>query len=362
MDSEIQVKDIDDRVEPEGPPVVDLNQATAEELETLAGIGPALARRIVSYREERGGFRSPEELTDVPGVGRAAYEQVAERLTITPPEAPPPQIFEQAPLVEAPEAALALPETLAPQEVPSPEAEEAGPEEAHIPLEEEAVSEEEHIPLEEEVVPEEEHVPLEEEVVSEEEHVPPEEEAPAAEETPAPPAVEPAALPPAPAPPRLPSALAWLGAALVGALLGMALALLVLYGINGALDVSGSHAVIGVQNQLDSLAAEMDFLQGEIDGLDRRLKTLEGLTARMEKAESAVDALRQETADLDGRANALEGELAGVSEGLSEVQAQSERVTTFFSQLQALLQDVFGDEAAVEPAPESPVETPTPTQ
>ena len=336
MDSEIQVKEIDDRVEPEGPSVVDLNQATAEELETLAGIGPSLARRIVSYREERGGFRSPEELTDVPGIGRAAYEQVAERLTITPPEAPPPPIFEEAPLVEAPEAAPALPEPLAPQEVPSPEAEEAVPEEAHIPLEEEIVSEEEHIPLEE--------------------------VAPAAEETPAPPAVEPAALPPAPAPPRLPSALAWLGAALVGALLGMALALLVFYGINGALDVSGSHAVIGVQNQLDSLAAEMDFMRGEIDGLDQRLKTLEGLTARMEKAEFAVDTLRQETADLDGRANALEGELAGVSEGLSEVQAQSERVTTFFSQLQALLQDVFGDEAAVEPAPESPAETPTPTQ
>ena len=336
MDSEIQVKEIDDRVEPEGPSVVDLNQATAEELETLAGIGPALARRIVSYREERGGFRSPEELAAVPGIGRAAYEQVAERLVVTPPEAPPPPIFEEAPLVEAPEAALGLTEPPAPQEVPPLEAEE--------------------------VVPEEEHIPLEEEVVSEEEHIPLEEEAPAAEETPAPPAVEPAAPPPAPAPPRLPSALAWLGAALVGALLGMALALLVFYGINGALDVSGSHAIIGVQNQLDSLAAEMDFLQGEIDGLDQRLKTLEGLTARMEKAESAVDALRQETADLDGRANALEGELAGVSEGLSEVQAQSERVTTFFSQLQALLQDVFGDGAAVEPAPESPVETPTPTQ
>jgi competence ComEA-like helix-hairpin-helix protein len=362
MDSEIQVKETDDRVESEGPSVVDLNQATAEELETLAGIGPALARRIVAHREERGGFRSLEELTDVPGIGRAAYEQVAERLTITPPEAPPPSTFEEAPLVEAPEAALGLPEPLAPQEMPSPEAEEAVPEEEHIALEEEVVSEEEHIPLEEEVVPEEEHIPLEEEVVSEEEHIPLEEEAPAAEETPAPPAVEPAAPPPAPAPPRWPSTLAWLGAALVGALLGMALALLVFRGINGALDVSGSHAVIDVQNQLDSLAAEMDFLQGEIDGLDQRLKTLEGLTARMEKAESAVDALRQETADLDGRANALEGELAGISEGLSEVQAQSERVTTFFSQLQALLQDVFGDEAAVEPTPESPVETPTPTQ
>ena len=103
-------------------------------------------------------------------------------------------------------------------------------------------------------------------------------------------------------------------------------------------------------------------LAGEVDGLRQRLDTLEGLTARMEKAESAVDTLRQEMEALDQQADTLESELASVSEDLSTMQAQAQQVTTFFDRLQALLKEIFGDEAAVGPTPESPVETPTPTQ
>ena len=80
MEPEAQIKGLDDRAELEGPPVLDLNQATVEDLQTLGGIGPALAQRIVAYRAEQGGFGSPEELTAVPGVGRAAYERLAGRL------------------------------------------------------------------------------------------------------------------------------------------------------------------------------------------------------------------------------------------------------------------------------------------
>lgn len=330
MDPETQVEELDELAEPEGPSVVDLNQATAEELETLAGIGPSLAQRIVAYREEQGNFRSPDELTAVPGIGRAAYEQLTDRLIVVPPETPP--ATGEAPLAEAPEAALPPPEEAA--------VEAAGPPETPpIPQAKEEAMEEERIPGTEEVFP--------------------------AEEVSAPPRAETAAVPPAPAPlrrPFRPGYLAWLGAALVGGILGMVFALLVFYGINGALDLSGSRAVLDVQNHMDNLAAEVDSQQQKIDGLDRRLKTLEGLTARMEKAESAVDALRQETVDLGQRAETLETELAGVSETLSEVQARSQQVMTFFGRLQALLQEVFGGEDVVEPTPESPVETPTPTE
>lgn len=48
---------------------LDLNTATAEELETLPSIGPARAKRIVDYREEHGPFRYVEELRNVSGIG-----------------------------------------------------------------------------------------------------------------------------------------------------------------------------------------------------------------------------------------------------------------------------------------------------
>jgi competence protein ComEA len=54
-----------------GSEIVHLNSATLEELETLDGIGPSLAQRIVDYRSEHGGFRSLEELDQVSGFGPA---------------------------------------------------------------------------------------------------------------------------------------------------------------------------------------------------------------------------------------------------------------------------------------------------
>ena len=51
--------------------IVHLNSATLEQLETLDGIGPSLAQRIIDYRTEHGGFRSLEQLDDVSGFGPA---------------------------------------------------------------------------------------------------------------------------------------------------------------------------------------------------------------------------------------------------------------------------------------------------
>lgn len=49
--------------------VVSLNSATAEQLQTLPGIGPVLAQQIVDFRTSQGGFRSVEQLRDVNGIG-----------------------------------------------------------------------------------------------------------------------------------------------------------------------------------------------------------------------------------------------------------------------------------------------------
>lgn len=59
---------------PNHPPVVHINYATLEELQTLPGIGPALAQAILDYRTEHGPFASLEELDNVPGLGPAKLE------------------------------------------------------------------------------------------------------------------------------------------------------------------------------------------------------------------------------------------------------------------------------------------------
>ena len=58
-----------------GSPVA-LNRAGTEALETLPGIGPALAERIVEVRRERGGFGTVDDLLDVPGIGPATLERL----------------------------------------------------------------------------------------------------------------------------------------------------------------------------------------------------------------------------------------------------------------------------------------------
>jgi competence protein ComEA len=56
---------------------LDLNTATAAELDALPGIGPVLAQRIVDHRTQHGPFRSVDELDDVPGIGPAIFGELA---------------------------------------------------------------------------------------------------------------------------------------------------------------------------------------------------------------------------------------------------------------------------------------------
>jgi competence protein ComEA len=48
---------------------INLNTATLEQLDTLDGVGPGIAQRILDYRQQHGGFRRVEELGEVPGIG-----------------------------------------------------------------------------------------------------------------------------------------------------------------------------------------------------------------------------------------------------------------------------------------------------
>jgi competence protein ComEA len=55
---------------------VDLNAATEEGLDTLPGVGPVLAQRIVAWRTEHGRFTSVDELAEVPGIGPKLLERL----------------------------------------------------------------------------------------------------------------------------------------------------------------------------------------------------------------------------------------------------------------------------------------------
>lgn len=56
--------------------LISLNNATAEELDTLPGIGPALAARIIDYRVKNGGFKNVEEIKLVSGIGDKMWEKI----------------------------------------------------------------------------------------------------------------------------------------------------------------------------------------------------------------------------------------------------------------------------------------------
>ncbi len=61
---------------------VNLNTATSAQLETLPGVGPVLAQRIIEYRDQHGGFRSVGDLRQVTGIGDARYEQLKDLVTV----------------------------------------------------------------------------------------------------------------------------------------------------------------------------------------------------------------------------------------------------------------------------------------
>lgn len=61
---------------------LDLNTATAAELQTLPGIGPVLAERILDYRAEIGGFSTVEQLMEVRGIGEKKLDAIKDLVVV----------------------------------------------------------------------------------------------------------------------------------------------------------------------------------------------------------------------------------------------------------------------------------------
>jgi competence ComEA-like helix-hairpin-helix protein len=66
------------------PDAIDLSSASEEELLELSGVGPALARRIVAWREEHGGFESVDQLSEVRGISPRVLEELRPHVRADP--------------------------------------------------------------------------------------------------------------------------------------------------------------------------------------------------------------------------------------------------------------------------------------
>ena len=65
-----------------GDQLISINEATVEELTELPRVGPTVAERIVSYRDENGPFERIEEIMNVRGIGVKTFERLKDRITV----------------------------------------------------------------------------------------------------------------------------------------------------------------------------------------------------------------------------------------------------------------------------------------
>lgn len=62
--------------------LVNINTASEQELDTLPGIGPAMAKRIIEYRTSEGGFKKLEDIKNIKGIGDAKYNKLKDKICI----------------------------------------------------------------------------------------------------------------------------------------------------------------------------------------------------------------------------------------------------------------------------------------
>ena len=82
-DYTVRVQEKTDEITAPTRVLVNVNTATAEELETLTGIGPSLAQAIIDYRAEHGDFTAAADLLNVKGIGEAKLEGFRAEITFT---------------------------------------------------------------------------------------------------------------------------------------------------------------------------------------------------------------------------------------------------------------------------------------
>ena len=324
---------------PPAVPKVDLNTASADELAQLPGIGPKMAQRVIEYREMVRPFEKPGDLMAVPGIAKETYRRLADRLTVGSAAQPPTEEGKPRPTIEEVEERIhtmkAEIEAVSTALLGTPPGEgEKSPGEGEGPP-----------------PPTEPEPPVKEKRAEVEE--PPPRKLPPPREAP------PEVRPPAVVQPLAPSAwrrgFTWLAAAsLIGAVMGAILALLVIGGINGTLDLNQRAAVAELRAEADRLSRDATTLQTDLDGLRGRLDALEGLTGRLDEAERDIQDLDSGLAEAQTDIAALNARADALGQDIATVRAAADRFNTFLDGLRDLLFKFQGP-------PPTPTPTATPT-
>lgn len=62
--------------------IININQATIDELTTLSGIGESIAEDIINYRKQNGNFKKKEDIKNVSGIGESKYSKIKDKITV----------------------------------------------------------------------------------------------------------------------------------------------------------------------------------------------------------------------------------------------------------------------------------------